>query len=167
MTLQVRQAQTEDIEAVSAVLHEAAAWLTQMGQPLWKADELTVAQITKDVEGGFFYLAECEGEAAGVLKFQMEDRAFWPDIEQGESTFIHRFAVRRRFAGGAVSNAMLTWAVVHTRELGRRYLRLDCEAERPKLRAFYERFGFRHHSDRFIEPYYVSRYEYDVTRAVG
>jgi GNAT superfamily N-acetyltransferase len=167
MNVHVRQAQTDDIEAVCAVLHEAAAWLTERGQPLWKADELTRAQITADIEGGSFYIAECEGEVAGVLKFQLEDRAFWPDIPEGESAFIHRFAVRRRFAGGTVSNAMLAWAAQRTRELGRRYLRLDCEAERPKLRAFYERFGFQHHSDRVIEPYFVSRYEYDVTRVNG
>jgi hypothetical protein len=39
-------------------------------------------------------------------------------------------------------------------------LRLDCEASRPRLRAVYEGFGFRHHSDRQVGPYFVSRYEY-------
>jgi hypothetical protein len=35
---------------------------------------------------------------------------------------------------------------------------LDCEASRPRLRAVYERFGFRHLDDRQVGPYYVSRY---------
>ena len=85
-----------------------------------------------------------------------------PDVPQTESAFVHRLAVRRRFAGGGISSALLDWAVERARLLGRDYLRLDCEASRPRLRAFYERFGFRHHSDREVGPYYVSRYEYKV-----
>jgi GNAT superfamily N-acetyltransferase len=79
-----------------------------------------------------------------------------------QSAYVHRLAVKREFAGGGVSTALLRWAAERARSLGKKYLRLDCEASRPKLRAVYERFGFRHHSDRQVEPYFVSRYEYDV-----
>ena len=96
------------------------------------------------------------------MRYQLEDPLFWPDVPEGESAYVHRLAVRRRAAGGAVSRALLEWAVNRTRESGRRYLRLDTDASRSKLRAVYERFGFRHHSDRQVAPYYVARYEYDV-----
>ncbi|MEH2214010.1 MAG: hypothetical protein V7K84_25930, partial [Nostoc sp.] len=43
------------------------------------------------------------------------------------------------------------------------YLRLDCDASRPRLRAVYERFGFRHHSDKQVGAYFVSRYEYKIS----
>jgi hypothetical protein len=46
--------------------------------------------------------------------------------------------------------------------LGRRYLRLDCEASRTRLRAVYERIGFRFHSDKQVGSYFIARYEYDV-----
>jgi hypothetical protein len=62
---------------------------------------------------------------------------------------------------------MLKWAVEHARGLGRRYLRLDCEASRVRLRKVYEQFGFRHHSDRHVGPYFVSRYEFDCQRCGG
>ena len=114
---------------------------------------------------GIYYLAECENESAGVVRFQMEDPELWPDVPENSSAFLHRLAVRRRFAGQGVSTAILNWAVRRTRELGRGHLRLDCEAARPKLRAVYERFGFRHHSDRQVGPYFVARYELDVTPA--
>jgi hypothetical protein len=61
-----------------------------------------------------------------------------------------------------VSSTLLRWAVDRTRTLERRYLRLDTEASRMRLRAIYEQFGFRHHSDRQVGPYYVARYEYPV-----
>src|SRR5262249_51336905 len=74
----------------------------------------------------------------------------------------HRLAVRRRFAGGEVSSALLLWAIARTHTLGRRYLRLDCVASRPRLQALYEGIGFRFHSNRQVGTYYVSRYEFDV-----
>ena len=97
------------------------------------------------------------------MKFQLEDTEFWPDVPQTESAFVHRLAVRRRFARRGISSALLSWAVERARSLCRDYLRLDCEASRPKLRAVYERFGFVHHSDRQVGPYFVSRYQYRVT----
>jgi hypothetical protein len=43
------------------------------------------------------------------------------------------------------------------------FLRLDCEASRARLRAVYERIGIRFHSNKQVGPYFVARYEYDVT----
>ena len=168
MTIHIRQAKIADSIAIHNVLHEAARWLEEKGEPLWRADEITAEQISADVKSGLFYIAECDGEekreVAGVMKFQLEDAEFWPDVPAGESAFVHRLAVSRSFAGGMVSTALLNWATRRTRELGRPFLRLDCEAQRPKLRAIYERFGFRHHSDRQVGPYFVARYELDISR---
>jgi GNAT superfamily N-acetyltransferase len=130
---------------------------------MWRDDELVSSRIGADVGAGLFFIAECDGEVAGVMKFQLEDGQFWPDVPQSESAFVHRLAVKRRFAGGGISSALLSWAVERARSLHRDYLRLDCEASRPKLRAVYERFGFIHHSDRQVGPFYVSRYEFRVT----
>jgi GNAT superfamily N-acetyltransferase len=162
MSLSIRQATQKDTEKVAAVLREAAQWLERSGMAMWRDDELLPARIAADIDSGTFFIAECDGEAAGVVKFQLEDKLFWPDIPEGESAFVHRLAVRRRFAGGRVSSALLKWAVERARSLHRPYLRLDCEASRPKLRAVYERFGFHHHSDTQVGPYFVSRYEYRI-----
>jgi GNAT superfamily N-acetyltransferase len=106
-----------------------------------------------------FVVAEVEGRVAGAMRFQLEDRLFWPDLEEAESAFVHRLAIRRAFAGQGISTALLEWAVHRAHALGKRFLRLDCDAERSRLRALYERFGFRLHSYRQVGSYYVSRYE--------
>jgi RimJ/RimL family protein N-acetyltransferase len=162
MDITVRNAEAHDVEAVFSVLVEAATWLEERGIPLWQANELAPEHIEVEVLGGLFVVAEVGGEVVGTMRYQFEDPLFWPDVPEGESAYIHRLAVRRRAAGGAASRALMEWAVNRTRESGRHYLRLDTDASRPKLRAVYERFGFRHHSDRQVGPYYVARYEYDV-----
>ena len=117
---------------------------------MWRDDELVSARLAADVAAGHFFIAESNLEPAGVVKFQLEDPEFWPDVPPGESAFVHRLAVRRSFAGGEVSSALLNWALERARTLGKKYLRLDCEASRSRLRALYERFGFVHHSDRQV-----------------
>ena len=158
----MRQATRLDTEAVAGILGEAARWLQESGRGMWRDDELVPERIAVDVQAGLFFIAECDGEAAGVVKFQLEDKLFWPDVPEGESAFVHRLAVRRRFAGGEVSTALLAWAAERAWALGRAYVRLDCEASRGKLREIYEKFGFVHHSDRQVGPYFVARYQYRV-----
>ncbi len=162
MRLSIRQATPQDIDAVAEILGEVARWLEEQGMAMWHQDELQPNRIVADVDSAQFFLAECDGVPAATIRFQLEDRLFWPDVPQNDSAFIHRLAVRRRFAGGEVSSALLLWAIARTHALGRRYLRLDCEASRTRLRAIYERLGFRFHSNKQVEPYFVARYEYDV-----
>ena len=163
-TIKIRRATMRDIESVSSVLTEAAQWLRERGMPMWRNKELTAERISSDVTAGQFFLAECAGEAVGIIKFELQDTLFWPDIPADESVFVHRLAVRRQFAGGKLSELLLRWAVERGKSLGKRFLRLDCEASRPRLGAVYERFGFRRHSDRQVGPYFVSRYEYDLSQ---
>jgi GNAT superfamily N-acetyltransferase len=161
---QIRRATPQDVEVVSEILKEAARWLEQAGIPLWRETELEPASIGPDVSTGLFFLAEHSGAPAGTVKFQLEDPLFWPDVPPQEAAYIHRLAVRRAHAGTGLSSTLLRWAAERAQTLGFRYLRLDCVAARPRLRAVYERFGFEHHSDRQVGPYFVSRYQYDTSK---
>jgi GNAT superfamily N-acetyltransferase len=149
----------DHVDDISGILQEAEAWLREAGMPMWLAEELRADRLRRDVEAGMHYLAEVDGENAGTLRFQLEDEEYWPDLPSGDSAFVHRLAVRPRFAGTGVGAALLDWAADRAKELGRHFLRLDCDRDRPRLRAFYERNGFRHHSDRQVGPFLVARYE--------
>ena len=162
--LTIRMAGVADTAAIRDMLHEAARWVDALGVVMWEANELVDERIASEVAGGQFVIAEIGGTAAGALRFQTEDRLFWPDIRQEDSAFVHRLVVRRAFKGRGVSTALLQWAADRASALGKRYLRLDCDESRPKLRMLYERFGFRVHSFRQVGPYYVARYEYALNR---
>lgn len=159
MDVQVRRATPEDVATVAAILLEAEAWLRGRGEPMWAEDELALEPLRADVEAGTHYLGEVDGEPAGTLRFQLEDPEYWPELPADGCAFVHRLAVRRRFAGRGVGAALLDWAADHARAAGRTLLRLDCDSDRSRLRAFYERNGFRHHSDRQVGRFYVARYE--------
>lgn len=163
-TITVRQAGAADVAMVQGMLEEAAHWVDAMGVVMWEEGELVPTRVDAEVAAGQFFIADMDGEVAGALKFQLEDRLFWPDLEREDSAFIHRLVVRRRHQGLGVSTALMQWAASRAQQLGKRYLRLDCDANRPKLRALYERFGFRFHSFRQVGAYYVARYEYPLSK---
>jgi GNAT superfamily N-acetyltransferase len=147
---------------VSEILTEASDWADTVGEKMWQLDEVSPARLSRDVESGLFFLAWDSAVAAGTIKYQLDDPEFWPDDPGNHAGYIHRLAVRRRYAGTGVSTAMLTWAAARTKAIGRQVLRLDCDEERTSLRAVYERFGFRQHDYRQVGPYYVARYELRV-----
>lgn len=158
----IRRASPAEAGIVSAILTEAAQWLTEKGEPLWKAGELSPEAIATDVTDGLFYLAWIKGDAAGVFKMQDEDQLFWPDVPQREAIYLHRIAVRRHYAGGKLVDAMIDFARHATAAADRPFLRLDCVASRNKLCDVYEKRGFVKHSERQVGPYFVARYQQEV-----
>ena len=163
----IRQAGAADALTIHHMLLEAASWVDALDAEgrsrMWEDGELEFDAIAGEVAAGQFYIAEVNGQPAGAVRFQTVDLLFWPDVPQESSAFVHRLVVTRRFKGARVSTALMTWAVARARSLGKSCLRLDCDNDRPKLKALYERFGFRLHSHRQVGPYYVARYEYPLT----
>ena len=161
--ISIRQASAADVAIVDTMIREAAAWVDALGVVMWEDGELDTEQIAADVNAGMYHLAIVAGDVAGAIRFQLEDALFWPDRPEGEAAFVHRLIARRAFKGRGVARALLAWARDHARAHGRQWLRLDCDANRPKLRALYESCGFRFHSYRQVGPYYVSRYEIETS----
>ena len=161
--LLIREATSGDADAIAETLGEAAKWVEELdGTIMWAEGELEDERVAAEAGAGMFVVAEVGGRVAGAMRFQLEDRLFWPDLDDAESAFVHRLVVRRAFAGQGISTALLEWAVHRARSLDKRYLRLDCDADRSRLRALYERFGFRLHGYRQVGCYYVSRYELEI-----
>ena len=144
--MQIDQAHPTEAATVSAVLNEAAQWLATCGRPLWSPADISPETVRRSTDSGNYFIARLDGEVAGVVRLDLEDPYFWPEVEAGSSLFAHKLAVRRAYAGHGVATTLLAFAREHARGLGRPQLRLDCVADRAPLRALYERFGFSLHS---------------------
>lgn len=157
-----RIARSPDTAAVSSVLSAAAAKLVDEGRALWGAAETSEAAVAPHVQAGLYHLGVAGDEIVGVFRLQGEDAAFWPEVPAGTSAFLHKLAVLPRHQGRGFAHALLAHAVEVTRGRGLAFLRLDCVAGRPGLRAVYETFGFRHHSDWQVGRTVFHRFEVDV-----
>jgi ribosomal protein S18 acetylase RimI-like enzyme len=59
-----------------------------------------------------------------------------------DAYYVYTVASLMRPESRGVGRSLITWAVDRARELGVSYLRLDCWASNPLLRAYYENLGF-------------------------
>ncbi|HEY8356784.1 MAG TPA: GNAT family N-acetyltransferase [Ramlibacter sp.] len=157
-----RVALPSDAPVVAAVLSAAAAKLVERGVPLWGTTEVSEAAVARHVDLGLYHLGlDAEG-VVGVFRLQFHDPVFWPEITAGTSAYLHKLAVLPGKQGRGFAHALLRHAVALTREKRLPFLRLDCVAGRPKLCAVYERFGFRHHSQKQIGNGMFERFEFDA-----
>lgn len=161
MTLEVRPA-GDQLERCSALLIESARWARARGMPLWPEAQLSVAALTRHYRPEEFRLGWLNGEPVATMVMQREDRLFWPRAQAGEALYLHKLAVSRAHAGQGLAQAMLRAAVEETRAAGRPFLRLDTAAERPKLRAIYEDFGFQERGERELRGFRAVLYELRV-----
>ena len=159
--LTIRQAGLADVETLAAIDEEAAAWVRSLGiepgEPPRPLREIFAAGVAH----GYMYLAESEGVAAGKITLQERD-SLWDD-KPGAALYVHGLTVRRSFAGRELGRVLLRWAEDQARARGKAYLRLDCNADNPALRAYYERAGFAHRGDIAQADRVASRYEKDLT----
>lgn len=160
--MQIEQARPSEAATVAAVLNEAARWIAAEGRPLWSGAEIALERIQRDTDAGSYFIARSNGEVAGVVRLDLEDPNFWPEVEAGTSLYVHKLAVNRAHAGQGVPLQLLDFARERTRSLGRPFLRLDCMADRAPLRALYERFGFSLHSVIRKGEWSFARYELPV-----
>jgi len=161
--MHVRLANPDEAALVAGVLSAAAAKLAERGVALWITAEVSEPAVTPHIRSSLYHLGIDEGEVVGVFRFQLEDRAFWPEIVGGTSAYLHKLAVVPQRQGRGVAHELLRHAVRLTKEKNLQFLRLDCMVGRPKLRAVYESFGFRHHSQKQIGDQMFDRFEFDVS----
>ena len=144
--LDIQQAHSADALMVASILQDAARWLAGGGRALWSEADVALEGVQRDTSAGLFHIAHDGEQIVGVMRFELEDSCFWPEIQPGTSAFVHKLAVRRAWAKKGVSSELLAYARARAQQLERAYLRLDCVADRQGLRKLYEGFGFALHS---------------------
>lgn len=160
--ISVRQATLNDLSAIFDIFYETALWLKKHNIKLWRDKETSIRLLRPDIQLGLLYIAFYDNYPAGVIKLHIEDLVFWSDISYQNSFFIHRLAIQKNLARDLISIRLIDWAINYSHQLGKRYLRLNCDIERTDLSSTYIKFGLRHHSDIKIGSNFISRYEYEI-----
>lgn len=138
--LVIRSIQQDEIGIVSSILEEAALWLKRTGREMWTKEQYSVEGLLSSYRTTNMYLAFIGDQAVATMILLEEDNSLWPNGEP--ALYLHKLAVNRQYAGAGLAEAMIGWAKKQACLRGKRYLRLDCAAERPRLCAFYEGQGF-------------------------
>jgi GNAT superfamily N-acetyltransferase len=138
----VKQASEKDIPVIESILLDAVHWMDENGLHQWEERNVRWDSLSKHYAADDFYIAYDNGTPAACMALVDYDPVFWPDIPKGESLFIHKLAVLRKYAGQGYSIELIDFAKEKARQSGICAIRLDCHKNRLKVRAVYERHGF-------------------------
>lgn len=149
MRLAIVAAGRADLEVVMSLLREARRWHEAQGVDAWR--EFDTARIAADIEAGRVYVARTGDAVCGTVTLMETDALVWGQ-EEGDELYIHKLTVARRQAGLGIGTEILRWVQTSARQRGKRRLRLDTWDGNRKMRAYYERQGFRHVRDQYFAP---------------
>lgn len=144
----VERGELADVPGAQAVLAEARQWLADRSIDQWR-DPLPDRVIEEDVRRGRLFVVRADGGLAGMLSIAHSDEDTWgPD--SARALYVHRLAVAHRYRGAQLGRKLLRWARTYALDRGCEWLRLDCAADNPGLRRFYERVGFAYVRDEIV-----------------
>lgn len=146
---------TEQLQCAADILREAAQWMIDTGNPNWDPAVFS-AETVRQTPDAVVYLALVDGEPAGTLQLVRYDPFFWPNLaDPYDALFMHKVAVRRRFAGQGVAYKMFDAVCDLARAEGRPFVRVECRGDRPKLCAFYGHY-FEYVDDISLRPKFTT-----------
>ncbi|MDD4164450.1 MAG: GNAT family N-acetyltransferase [Eubacteriales bacterium] len=140
--ISIKQATDKDIPVIEEIMTDVIDWLESIGQPQWKRQNVTWSGLSRNFHVGDFYIATIENEPVGCMALIDYDPTFWPEVQKGESLFIHKLAVKRCGAKQGVSKALISFAKEQAIKLNINNVWLDTHQFREKVRDLYEREGF-------------------------
>lgn len=156
--LTIVRAEMSDVDAAAAIEEDAARWVRAQGVDPGIPPRPLRAILSECAGRGELYLARRGDEPVAKLVLQWADPRMWGDCP-GEAAYVHGLMVRRAYAGRQIGLHLLRWAERMAALAGKGYLRLDCKADNPALRRYYERAGFAYRGDMTTGSYTGSRYE--------
>lgn len=89
-----------EADTAISVMREVAAWGRAQGYRVWPEEWLTKEElITSDAQPENFCIGTIDNEIACAFILQWADGSYWPDAPKYKAAYLHKFCVRRKFAG--------------------------------------------------------------------
>lgn len=157
----IRQAKKEDIQALEAMYKARVLYNDAHDIHQWNLQDVTWSTLSKNYTIEDFYVVEVNNEICASVCFVDYDPQYWPNIKKGSSYFLHKICVNPKHAKQGYADQLISYFKERGKQLGYLDVRLDVRFHKDKLRAMYERHGFRLVEERKIfDDYRTALYLY-------
>lgn len=132
------------VDEAILVMREVAEWGRNKGFRVWLDEWLTKEElITPDAQPENFFIGKLSGRTACAFILQWNDLEYWASAKKGEAVYLHKFCVRREFAGREMTKAVIGAIKGYCKEKGIKYIRLDTALDEIVVRKIYLNAGFK------------------------
>lgn len=139
----------QDEDKTISVMHGAGKWLKDSGRKpseSWQPQNMNKDYLLKHAESSEFYAALIDGKpVAGMILQDNQRNQSWKSVDKDKkivALYVHWLCVDHEYAGKGLPGVMIDFAAKFAKTKGIHILRLDTNAEEPKLRRIYEELGF-------------------------
>ncbi len=146
--MKIRLSKSNDLPALMDIFCEARSTIAQLGIDQWQDGYPSKEVIAEDIAQGRSYVAEQEGTIRGTFVL-VEAEPDYDTIYEGQwrdSAYlaVHRVAVSVASRGTGVAAAIMEYAAVQAKSLGRTSLRIDTHKGNLPMRRMLEKQGFEY-----------------------
>ena len=141
--LDIRFIERYEIKVFISFLRGIAEWLNKTGKGMWSIEKLERELFLKNNKSSDCYLGFVDDIPAASIILKESDPFMWPGIKKDETIFIGKLGVERKYSGRGLAKEMLDFARQEAVSRDKKYLRLDCYADREYLCRLYEEYGFK------------------------
>ena len=141
---------TQDMDKAIKIMHNAGTWMAASGlnpSKWWKPENMNREFMLQHTEPNEYYVAEVDGKLAASMVLQETERnQSWKSVDGDKpkkALYVHWLCVYRDFAGKGLPLKMIAYANGEAKKRGFHRLRLDTEANQPKLCQIYKNLGFK------------------------
>jgi ribosomal protein S18 acetylase RimI-like enzyme len=141
-----RRATTADLPAILALIRRVVPLMNAGGNFQWTADYPNEAVFQADIEQNHLWVAELDGQVAGVAALTRDQDAEYADADWDvtqPAIVTHRLAVDPAAQGRGVALALMQRAEDEARRQGLRVLRVDTNSENTATQRLFPKLGYR------------------------
>lgn len=143
--MEVRQGRREDVPEVMALVHRVVPQMQAQGNFQWDDQYPNAAAFERDVDQGWLWIAEVQGQVAGAAAITTDQEPEYPEVgwDLGErAVVVHRLLVDPAFRGLGLAAALMRQAEAVARNWGIAMLRVDTNRENGATLRLFPRLGY-------------------------
>ncbi len=160
--LVIQKATVNDIPQIEEMYKKRVLFNDAHGTHQWYLHEVTWEEFAKLYTIDQYFVGKVDGVVACGMFLVDVDELYWPQEKAGNALYLHKICVHPDYSKKGYSDALIQFFKQYTFEMGYPVAKLDVREHKIKLRAMYERNGFKYlRSGKFVEEFDTALYYYD------
>lgn len=145
----VKPCSISDIDFILYLNKEAIAYQRSKGYNLWPVFERSLIE-TELKENRSWKLIDGEIIAC-TFSVLYSDPLIWQERNSDPAVYLHRIAVNPCYKGRQLITVVRDWAILHAKEMNKRFVRMDTWGNNLNMREYYIRHGFSYLGQSFLK----------------
>ncbi len=144
--MNIRLATLADIDAVMRLVKQVVPIMQATGNLQWDNNYPNAEIFTADVQAGQLWVADLDGEIAGVIAITLEQEPEYAQVPEWDITepavVAHRLAVSPDMQGKGIANSLLQQCEVVARQKDIPLIRLDTNTVNRPMQNLFLKIGY-------------------------